>query len=290
VPRSLADSFGTLTGLLRPGSSSLRASTWRPARHASRLLLSTRELEVCEVQRGWRRVTSGPVSRFPVPLPNPEEARWQGMITTLATTSSISLKPHADVLLSSELVRFAVVPWVDGMHGGDEQRAYVRHAFTQSFGLSGDHWDIRFSEQAWGRPYLATAVDVALLEATRAAFAGRAVRLGSIQPLFAWAWNRWSAQLADPDLWFAVVEPRRVCIARVASGLWEGVRSYRIAADWTRELPPLLARERLLSASAVNGGNVFVVTPGLDGQLVRGEWVAEELKLPLPVAELQEAV
>jgi len=35
---------------------------------------------------------------------------------------------------------------------------------------------------------------------------------------------------------------------------------------------------------------VFVVTPGLDGQLVRGEWVAEELKLPLPVAELQEAV
>jgi hypothetical protein len=250
----------------------------RPAHTALRSLLGTEALELATCRWHWRGEQTGAPRAIAVASLGADVPAWQGALATLATQLPAGAPARADVVLSNELARFAVLPWVAGLDGADERDGLARHAFVQAHGSVAETWELRFSDQAWGAPLLASAIDAALLAALRDRLAAHGWRLGSVQPLFAWSYNRWRAQIAETSFWFVAAEPRRLCIARHGAGGWESVRSHRVVRDWRRELPVLLTRERLQSPSAA-GGRVYVATPGLAGELIDGEWTAAGLRL-----------
>lgn len=280
MPRSLVDTLTQLSRRIRPQTG---ASAWGALtglqQSSSRILLGTREIELQPVRRGWKGEQCGETQQFVCPPVAPEDPAWRGALSALDAHAGSA--PLADVVLSNELVRYAVVPWIDGMNDGDVQQAYVRHHFAQNQVSATELWTLRYTEQNWGMPYPAAAMETALLDSLRASLETHAVRTRSIQPLFSWAYNRWCAQFEGTSYWFVSTEPRRLVVGRFADGNWESVHSHRIVRDWTLELPLLLTRARLQSPSAAAGGRVYVATPGLEGQLVVGDWLATGLRLPL---------
>jgi hypothetical protein len=128
------------------------------------------------------------------------------------------------VVLSNQLVRYAVVPWSEGLDTPEEEDAYVRHHFAKVYGERSRDWELRASEGAPGAPRLASAVDRRLVEEIKAAFPdGGKAKLVSLQPQLMSAFNQWRASIPAEGAWLVLAEPGRACVALHGKSGWAGV-------------------------------------------------------------------
>ncbi len=154
---------------------------------------------------------------------------WQDAVARLAAADK---KRRATLIVSNHFVRYAIVPWSDGLDTPAEEEAYVRHHFARIHGERAKAWALRWSEN--GDTRLASAIDRALLDALKQALP----RLASVQPLLMAAINRCRRAIPKTGAWFALVEDERACIALHAGGRWRSVQNAKGA------LLDLLERER----------------------------------------------
>lgn len=155
---------------------------------------------------------------------------WHGALAALQT---LELRQRATVVLSNHFVRYALVPWSNGLDNAAEEEAYVRHHFAQIHGERAKAWALRW-ESAGAGARLASAIDRALLDELKKALP----RLVSVQPWLMAAINRWRGAIPKSGAWLALVEADRACIALHAGGRWRSVQNARGA--WL----DLLDRER----------------------------------------------
>jgi hypothetical protein len=143
------------------------------------------------------------------------------------------------LVLSNHFVRYAVLPWSDGLSTPAEEEAYLRHHFAKIHGERAKGWSLRASEAPRAAPRLASAIDTALAEALKAAFPkeGKA-KLVSVQPELMEAANRWRQAIPAAGAWLVLAEPERACIALHAGQGWRSVQNAK--GDWFT----LLDRER----------------------------------------------
>jgi hypothetical protein len=217
------------------------------------------------------------------PAGDAEAPAWTGVLAALESLLALPEFRHAcaEVILSNHFVRYATIPWREDLAGDAERLAFVRHCFAKVYGARAEGWELRLSETRYGLPAVASAVEPALLEALRSATRAARLRLESVEPFLAAAFNRSRAQIAGERFWFVAAEKGRACVAHVDRGGWQSLRCQRIGEDWTRELPLLLTRERLLGDGAEAGGRVYLYAPGLTGTgLLAGEWALTGLKMP----------
>jgi hypothetical protein len=227
--------------------------------------------------------------------PATDAPAWAGAVAALGPILALPEFRHAraEVILSNHFMRYAVVPWRGDLAGDAERLAFVRHCLAKIYGARTESWALRLSEARYGAPAVAAAMDLALLEAVRAAARAAALWLISVESFFSVAFNRSRAQIADDSFWFVTAEKERACVARVEGGDWRSLCCQRMGEDWTRELPWLLARERLLGGAPEARARVYLYAPGLTGtELLAGEWTHDGLKLPLGagIAKLPELV
>lgn len=234
------------------------------SRPATRGVAETRRSADCTLERG-----DGPL--------------WQAPVAALENLLAESgWRPaRAELVLSNHFVRYAVVPWRDDLGSEAERRAFVRHCFVRIYGAPAEAWELRLSETRYGVAAIASAVEPALLAALRSAIGAAALRLVSIEPLLAAAFNRVRRQIAAGRYWFAVAEPGRLCTAYLEEGAWRRLRCQPLDIDWQHELPRLLARERLLAGDVVAEAPLYLWAPALTGsELFVGSWTAAGLRLP----------
>ena len=136
------------------------------------------------------------------------------------------------MILSNHFVRYAIVPWSEGLDSAAEEEAYVRHHFAKIHGERAKSWALRWSGN--GATRLASAIDPGLLDALKQALP----RLVSLQPYLMAAINRCRKSIPKSGAWLALVEEERACIALHAGGRWQSVQNTRGA--WL----DLLDRER----------------------------------------------
>jgi len=163
---------------------------------------------------------------------------WQGAIATLKNMEWT--KPcRVTVVLSNHFVRYAVIPWSDGLSTPAEEEAYLRHHFAKIHGERAKGWSLRASEAPRGALRLASAIDTALVEALRTALPknGKA-KLVSVQPELMEAANRWRQAIPAAGAWLVLAESERACIALHAAQGWRSVQNAK--GDWFT----LLDRER----------------------------------------------
>jgi hypothetical protein len=212
-----------------------------------------------------------------------DAAAWQAAMTSVEQllAGAEFHNARAEIILSNHFVRYAIVPWRNELVGDAERLAFVRHCFVKVYGARAEGWELRLSENRYGAPAVASALEPALLEALRTATRAAALRLESVEPFLAAAFNRSRADIPGDSFWFVAAEKGRACVARVDGGVWHSLRNQRIGDDWTRELPLALARERLLAGGAEAGVRVYLYAPGLTGTgLLVGEWTLTGLKMP----------
>jgi len=163
---------------------------------------------------------------------------WQGALAALAAQRFES-PCKVTVVLANSLVRYAIVPWSEGLDTPEEEDAYVRHHFAKVYGERARDWELRASEAVGAGPRLASAVDRRLVEELKALFpkSGKA-KLVSVQPELMSKFNEWRGFIPAGGAWLVLAEPDRACIALHGRAGWSGVLNGKGA--WLE----LLDRER----------------------------------------------
>jgi hypothetical protein len=167
----------------------------------------------------------------------------------------------ASVTLSNHLVRLVLVPDAGEVGGAAERLALARHRLRLVYGGRADAWETVLGEPGGG-PGIAAAIDPALPAALRDALAAAGIKLRSIRPYLADAFNSARALLPPGPAWFAVLEPGRVCVAFVDRVRWLALRSQRVQGAPETALPTVLEQCRLAGGIETESVEVCVVARG----------------------------
>lgn len=165
----------------------------------------------------------------------------------------------------------------------EEERAYAQHCFSKVFGHDADGWELRVSYERAGTPRVCCAIATDFLTALSSRAEESGVKLVSVQPYLAAAFNQWRQQIDKRTLWFAVVEQGRLVISRFEEGAWRWLRSVRVGRRWMEDLPDLVAREQHLAGiDASLAGEVLVFCPEVAVLAVRADsgFSIKQLQLP----------
>jgi hypothetical protein len=88
------------------------------------------------------------------------------------------------------------------------------------------------------------------------------------------SFNRWRALLGGRPGWFVVAEPGLLSVALLGGGQWHSVRTLKVGADWTQELPGVLSREECLVDGPTQSDEVLLFAPDAAQPLMleTGKW------------------
>lgn len=153
------------------------------------------------------------------------------------------------VILGNSWVRYATLPWADGLMQREERVAYARLALRKLYGSSLDQWDVRLSEGAFGDPWLVAGIERDLIADLDACAAALSWRMVSLQPALMTVANGFPHHIGEGAVRLVLVERERVVLARLDHGAWRDVRTRKpavIGADGISHLENLLAQEALL--------------------------------------------
>lgn len=236
------------------------------------ILLGRERVAVGRFSRGYGET---PEACYAQPCARAEErGAWLGAVDALDSVLRVSgcRGAAATVILSNAFFRYQIVPWNEQIGGGAERDALVRHGFRRVFGDAVDDWAIRLSDERYGAPAVASAVDRDLLAAVGRAARGHGVRIASVQPYLMWAFNRWRRIMDTADFCLALVENSHACLALAAGGRWRVVRGApMVGGDPQGALGVLVERELCLAALDPAGVKVYVRAPEHGAFELRGE-------------------
>ncbi len=209
------------------------------------------------------------------------ETPWHDAITTLKVTlpSVAQRKMAVNVTLSNHFMHYLLVPWLDNMSDEDEL-VFARHCFMEMYGSAAESWSVRTSPGKPGAAALASAVDTGLLEELHGLLEGMSLRVRSIQPHLAVAFNGCRAMLEGRSAWLALLEPGNLCLAALQKGQLVWIRKLRIGSAWQEELPAILEREAYLVDAEAVMDEVLLWAPHLADMDVpeEGRWKIRHLK------------
>lgn len=234
---------------------------------------------VCvRLSRGFRPAV---LEKREIAVASEGESSWSGALEQLQTLLS-GLKgrqPLHSVVLSGRFVRHLVLPWQPSLMRRREREVYARHVFKETFGVVAMDWDVTVSDEGFGHPVLAAAVDQKLLAGLRGIYQGR--RLQSIQPYLTLAYGQFRKSLSKNETgptYFGVVENGEFGLIRQAKGQLSGVFHQRIQGSWQTTLQSLL-----LQAAGPDEGSrsIHMLAPGRDEIGLVGATRINRLSVPV---------
>jgi hypothetical protein len=247
-----------------------------------RIVLCPQQVILLRLKCGWRpRVGAKAVISCDSP---PGEPVWQAASNVLAMAVEKPEWRNADAVavLSNHFVRYMLTPWSDELSNDREQIEFARHGFARIFGQAVEQWEVRLGLDEAGAPYVACAVDRALIERLQEITENNRLRLISIQPYLMAAFNHWHARFQEGSQWFVLAERGRLCLALLQDNHWRWLRCQRIDEATRAELPILLEREEYMAGVPETVRTVLLHAPEwadvppIDGRTI------QRLALPLP--------
>jgi len=192
------------------------------------------------------------------------ELIWFRAVRTLASALQDECWQGAkpQIVLSNHFVRYALVPWHDGLVNKDERQAYLRHSFQLAYGDSAKGWDLRMSDNRVQRTALASGVEQGLLLHLQQTFEGLGLNVNGIHPHLMVAINQLRQQENYYAYWFVLVENGRLCIALIQDGNWLSVKTCNSEDDITTQIAALIERESVICGVNTSGWPVLVYWPG----------------------------
>lgn len=157
----------------------------------------------------------------------------------------VSARCRLQVLVSSHLVRFMLVPWREEISSPRELLSFTQFCFEQVYADESHNWSFCVSPETRGRARIAAAMPAELVAGLQQLSKGTGCRLLGVQPYLAAVFNRFCRKVADEPFLFVVVEPGRVGVLRTRDGQWQSVNSFA-CANTDGALAELLAREQQL--------------------------------------------
>jgi len=213
-----------------------------------------------------------------------ESLDWDWAVQEMDTllTQYEDIHPNVVMVLSNHFVHYVLVPWSNLVSSDEEQLAHARHCFQIAYGVASPTWELRLNPSSTGSPQLASAVDEKLLMACKEVIKRHGLRLASVQPYLMSAFNRFKHQIQRTDVWLALVEPGRICLAHLQDGEWLRLRSARLGNEWN-DFARFVSREAFMGDGElqVEEQVLYVYAPHFGGLQTISGWEIHELSPPL---------
>ena len=237
-------------------------------------LASSAVAALCE--RGWlrRRVEC---ASAPVVAESPGGKPWVVAVEALQRLIGEKGwgKRPLDVALSSEFVRFALIPGVRRQLSPVELQGLTAGLFSKVFGESAGEWHLRYC--ACDRTtLLAAAVEKDLVEALEDVASDVGCTLRSVNPVWTGFINAEHRRLARRSAWLVMAEPRAAVVGLIEGGHWKSLRTRVREPGQVEDLAQLLEREYRYLGSTVR--DVILVGDAADHPLP-SDWKVERFPL-----------
>lgn len=198
-----------------------------------------------------------------------------------ALLQGVALKrAQVEVTLSSQLVRYALVPDADVLRNDAERQAAAAHALSQTYGELARGWQVAADRGGAFGNMLAAGLDPELRASIEAVLREAGAASVSVQPALARAVNASAREWKKATGWLAVVEPRRIVLLALASGSVVALRSQRVRARLAEELEVMLQQGRVLDGLPAEAADVIVCGEGFTGQDVPARFVPVDWTAP----------
>lgn len=173
---------------------------------------------------------------------------WPGALETLAgLLAGSNLKGRTSVTLSHHFAPVHLIPPPPLVLKPLEMQGWIRDHLARQFGEGAREWRVTWQPAPPGRALLASSLEPAALAELQAVIKAASLKLIEVQPWLVPAWNRQRRKLERGHAWFALAEPDRLTLARLADGKVLGLRSVLMQGDAIASLSDLLKREGLLA-------------------------------------------
>ena len=210
-------------------------------------------------------ITAHMPTSFKSPSYKPESANdfnWQGAIETLTIKLAlIKPKPKTSmrVVLSSDFVRYLLLPAQVVTLSNGEKNAYARAAFRQLHGSIADKWQIKCDNTAPHQAAMLAAIDLQLTQSLVQITDENQLKLLSLTPYLMQVFNGIRKHLKLFNGYLVLVEGGRIILLNIKDGQIDQLKSQFIADDWHMELNQTLDREQTLGHASSN--NVIIYAP-----------------------------
>lgn len=173
---------------------------------------------------------------------------WAGVLETLAgLLAEAGLKGRASVTLSHHFAPVHLLPAPPVTLKPLEMQGWIRDHLARQFGEAAREWRVIWQPAPPGRAFLASSLAPQTLAELEAVIEAASLKMDAIQPWLVPAWNRQRRKLERGHAWFALAEPERLTLARLADGNVLALRSVLMQGDALSSLSDLLKREALLA-------------------------------------------
>jgi hypothetical protein len=243
-------------------------------------VLSPERVAIVRRRRGW----NGDFDlQADAPCAAPTAAAAAEALAGLLAQPQIG-KGDLTVVLSNHFVHYLLVPWRDEVGNPTELAAFADICCDEVFGSASGGRVLLTSPEKASSPRLAAALDAAFMNTVRTVVAASPLRLVSVQPYLAAAFNRLRESLGRGDFLLVVAEPARSCLLVSTGGRWSSVRT-TAGEDAPQALAALVEREAQLTGLAEEGmPPIFVHAPGQAGLQLPDCHGVRPATLSLPMA------
>ena len=147
-----------------------------------------------------------------------------------------------DVALSSEFVRFALVPGIRRQLSSLEMQGLAQGMFTRVLGETASDWSVRYcaTDRA---TLLGAAAQKPLLAALEDSARACHCTLRSVSPLWSCVANQQRARLGRRSAWLVLAEPRATAYGLLERGRWRVVRAKALDLGQGLNVARLVERE-----------------------------------------------
>jgi hypothetical protein len=209
----------------------------------------------------WRKI----VSQAILPVAPQNSADWRSALTSLERWIAENELGKADIKihLSNCFVRFALMPFTEGVTDYAERLTVAGLLFESIYGESAKQWRLSLDETQYGEPCLVAAIDSGLAEAIDQLVSSRRFRSVSVQPYTASVLNAFGKQIQNGEGLFVVLDHGQAVLFDIREKKIAGTRKVMlgIAPDGD-EISNTLRREILISGLNAENANIYLHIAG----------------------------
>jgi hypothetical protein len=180
-------------------------------------------------------------------------------LEALLTTMQVKPNTHLTVVLSSDLVRYQLLPAQQVSMNAAEKLAYAAAAYKEIYGAETDGWKIKLHETGFMQASIAAAIDESFLDKLQQVSQQHKIKLVSVQPNLMGAYNSSRNRLSKLNGYFVIVESAKILLLNMQLGQCQHLRMGVTGNDWQQDLKQLLTRESMLNAE--NGKEILLHAP-----------------------------
>lgn len=217
------------------------------------------------------------LDKLTIPCTGNTDTAWENQISTLEKIIQEAPwnKGNVTVILSNHFVRYLLIPWNELLLNDNEQKVYVGHLFSETYGDISENFDLRCSPEKPEMTRIASAVDHSFIQRIKETISSAPrLTLKSIKPYLMSVYNSNSNQFINKNGWFVIQEPGRICIVARGLGQWQCIKSIRIGSEWLNEIDDMFSREQLSEYANNIPAHVYLWAPEQNSfpSLLKNNW------------------